>query len=48
MTPYLPESYLAFPKDSHLGIILVLHASWGLTSMIADVCDRLADEGFIA
>ena len=48
MTPYHPESYLAFPKDGYQGRILVLHAWWGLTSMIADVCDRLAGEGFIA
>jgi carboxymethylenebutenolidase len=28
--------------------VLVLHSWWGLTPMFKDLCDRLADEGFVA
>jgi len=40
--------YLAVP-DAGIGPgVLVLHAWWGLTPFITQVCDRLADEGFVA
>jgi len=28
--------------------VLVLHSWWGLTPFFRAVCDRLADEGFVA
>ncbi|MGH9209578.1 MAG: dienelactone hydrolase family protein [Acidimicrobiales bacterium] len=38
----LPEGYASGPG------VLVLHAWWGLTPFFKQVCDRLADEGFVA
>lgn len=38
----LPEGYASGPG------VLVLHAWWGLTPFFKEVCDRLADEGFVA
>ena len=41
--------YLVAPKGGAGGPgILVLHAWWGLTPFFREVCDRLADEGFVA
>lgn len=41
------KGYLAMPAREGPGI-LVLHAWWGLNDTIKKVCDRLADEGFVA
>mgnify|MGYP001588624605 CR=1 FL=1 len=40
--------YLALPERGDGPGILVLHAWWGLTQVVKDFCDRLADEGFVA
>ena len=41
--------YLVAPPGGGGGPgILVLHAWWGLTPFFRDVCDRLANEGFVA
>jgi len=40
--------YLALPETPQGPGILVLHAWWGLTAHVKDVCDRLTAEGFVA
>jgi carboxymethylenebutenolidase len=40
--------YLALPESGSGPAILVLHAWWGLNQFFKDLCDRLADEGFVA
>jgi carboxymethylenebutenolidase len=40
--------HLAIPKRGAGPGVLVLHAWWGLTPVFKRVCDRLADEGFVA
>ncbi len=40
--------YLALPESGSGPGILVLHSWWGLNQFFKDVCDRLADEGFVA
>ncbi len=40
------NAYLAFPKDGGPGI-LVLHAWWGLKPFFKQVCDQLAERGFV-
>ncbi|MFZ4661022.1 MAG: dienelactone hydrolase family protein [Caldilineaceae bacterium] len=40
--------YLALPSAGTGPGVLVLHAWWGLTDVIQDVCDRLAALGFVA
>ena len=42
------RAYLAIPERGSGAGVLVLHAWWGLTSVITDVCDRLATAGFVA
>ncbi|MCO5177659.1 MAG: dienelactone hydrolase family protein [Thermomicrobiales bacterium] len=42
------RAYLATPGSGSGPGVLVLHAWWGLTPTFADVCDRLADAGFVA
>ena len=42
------EGYLAVPPSGDGPGILVLHAWWGLSDTIKEVCDRLAGEGFVA
>lgn len=42
------RGYLALPASGEGPGILVLHAWWGLTEMFTDLCDRLAEAGFIA
>ena len=42
------EGYLAVPKNQKGRAILVLHAWWGLTPFFKNLCDKLADEGFVA
>jgi carboxymethylenebutenolidase len=43
-----PPGYLAVPPAGAGPGVLVLHAWWGLNSVIRDVCDRLAAVGFVA
>ena len=40
--------YLSLPDGNDGPGVLVLHAWWGLTDHVREVCDRLADEGFVA
>ena len=40
--------YLALPEGREGPGVLVLHAWWGLTDHVRDVCDQLAAEGFVA
>lgn len=42
------QGYLALPPAGTGPGVLVLHAWWGLTGVIKDVCDRLAVLGFVA
>ncbi len=41
------NAYLAAPDGGGSGV-LVLHAWWGLKPFFKEVCDRLAEQGFIA
>ena len=41
------NAYLAEPKDGGPGI-LVLHAWWGLKPFFKQVCDQLAEHGYVA
>lgn len=43
-----PNGYLALPPTHEGKAVLVLHAWWGLNNTIQAVCDRLANDGFIA
>jgi len=40
--------YLAVPPSGKGAGVLVLHAWWGLNDFFQDLCDRLAQEGFVA
>ena len=40
--------YVVAPDSGRGPGIIVLHSWWGLTQFFRDVCDRLADEGFVA
>ena len=42
------SGYLALPDEREGPGVLVLHAWWGLTPFFKGVCDRLAEEGFVA
>lgn len=42
------SGYLAEPSQGSGPSVLVLHAWWGLTSVFTQVCDRLAEAGFVA
>jgi carboxymethylenebutenolidase len=42
------DAWRAAPKSETLGGVVVLHAVFGLTSHMGDVCDSWADEGFAA
>ncbi len=42
------SAYLAEPSHDSGPGVLVLHAWWGLTDVFKQVCDRLADAGFVA
>lgn len=44
----MAKGYLAVPSSGHGSGVLVLHAWWGLTPVFEAVCDRLAEEGFVA
>ncbi len=41
------NAYLASPEDAGSGILL-LHAWWGLKPFFKEVCDRLAEQGYVA
>jgi len=43
-----PEVYLALPPAGRGRGVLVLHAWWGLNAFFRGLCDRLAQEGFVA
>jgi len=43
-----PDGYLAIPPSGQGNGVLVLHAWWGLNDMMKEVCNRLAQEGFVA
>ena len=40
--------YLAIPKSGHGPGVVVIQEWWGLVPHIKDVCDRFADQGFVA
>lgn len=42
------SAYVVAPKQGQGPGVLVIHSWWGLTQFFRDVCDRLADEGFVA
>ena len=42
------HGYLATPETGSGPGVIVIQEWWGLTDHIADVCDRLAGEGFVA
>lgn len=42
------QGYLAVPRSGQGPGVLVLHAWWGLNDTIRQVCQRLADAGFVA
>lgn len=42
------QSYFAEPKEGGGPGVLLLHAWWGLNPFFQQVCDRLAEQGFIA
>ncbi len=42
------HGYLAVPEGGSGPGVVVIQEWWGLTDHIADVCDRLAGEGFVA
>ncbi|MEZ5204201.1 MAG: dienelactone hydrolase family protein [Acidimicrobiales bacterium] len=42
------SGYVVVPESGHGPGVLVLHAWWGLTPFFHQVCDRLADAGFVA
>lgn len=42
------SGYLAEPAHGNGPGVLVLHAWWGLTGIFTQVCDRLAEAGFVA
>ncbi len=42
------HGYLALPESGSGPGVIVIQEWWGLTDHIADVCDRLAGEGFVA
>ena len=48
MPPSAGSAYLSLPDAGEGPGVLVLHAWWGLTPFFKQVCDRLADEGFVA
>ena len=42
------DGYLALPSASEGHGVLVLHAWWGLNDSVRDVCERLAESGYLA
>jgi carboxymethylenebutenolidase len=43
-----PQGFLAVPAEGKGRGVLVLHAWWGVNETIKAVCNRLAEEGFVA
>jgi carboxymethylenebutenolidase len=48
MTDPMRNQYLALPPSGKGPGVVVLHAWWGLNDVFREVCDRLAQEGFVA
>lgn len=48
MSQNQPIGYLALPVNGEGKAVLVLHAWWGLNETIQAICNRFAEEGFIA
>ena len=44
----LIKGYSSIPDGGDVPGVLVIHGWWGLTDFFRSVCDRLADEGFVA
>lgn len=42
------NAFLALPASGKGPGVLVLHAWWGLTPFFKELCDRLAEQGFVA
>src|SRR5919197_4149103 len=42
------SGYLAIPSQDNAPGVIVLHAWWGLNEIFKRLCDRLAEEGFVA
>jgi carboxymethylenebutenolidase len=42
------QSYLALPQTGKGPGVIVLHAWWGLNDFFKELCERLAQEGFVA
>ena len=42
------NAYLASPDQPGAPGVIVLHAWWGLNEFFRNLCDRLANEGFVA
>lgn len=42
-----PDGYLAMPPSGNGSPVLVLHAWWGLNETIKQICNRLAEAGFV-
>lgn len=40
--------YLVMPDSGNGPAVMVLHSWWGLNDFVRGVCDRLADEGYVA
>jgi carboxymethylenebutenolidase len=48
MTHPQPDGFLAVPPNGKGNGVLVLHAWWGLNDTIRNLCQRLAQSGFVA
>jgi len=48
MTQTQPDGYLATPASGSGPGVLVLHAWWGVNDTIKNICNRLAENGFVA
>ncbi|MEW5869467.1 MAG: dienelactone hydrolase family protein [Chloroflexota bacterium] len=48
MTDKSQNHYLALPKSGTGAGVLVLHAWWGLNDFFKELCERLAQAGFVA
>ena len=44
----IPPHYIAIPKSGSGPGVLVLHSWWGLNPFFKGLCDRFADNGFVA
>jgi carboxymethylenebutenolidase len=42
------DGHLVIPKAGTGGGVLILHSWWGLNDFFRDLCQRFADEGFVA